>query len=369
MIKVAILWTSFPGYVSKCIEALANYSSEIHILAMCRSEGTSPNTIINLKKLSNVKIIDTSSTKGSQFEDNKQIESFTTFAPDIALISLSRFGLFAKIARRLTKSGTMVIGACDNFWRGTWKDYGNWMIAKIGAYLQYEGILVPGALGVNYARKLNFKDPAIFQGLYSCDTEIFLSTGLNRHFEKSSTEWPKVFLFAGQYIGRKGLDILLKAYSIYRKESPEGWELWLVGEGPLKSLIKRYSHVKDLGFKEPEKLAETMKQSGCFILPSRHDHWPLVIHEATCAGLPILASNTCGSSIELVQNGYNGFTFPPGDPLILAKLMKYMAESGRAKEMAKHSLQLSYRYSPLLWAKRILVDVPLFLRERPLVES
>ena len=368
MIKVAVLWVEFPGYISTCVEALANYSSDISVLAVCHSGGQSKNQISILKNYSNVEIVDLSSTNELKPSDDALIESVAAFAPDIAIISLSRFGLFAKIARRLSKIGTMVIGACDHFWRGTWKDYGNMVASKLGIYSHYEGILVPGYLGIKYAKKLAYEEKKIFQGMYTCNAALFQRAGLNRDFETTSAEWPKVFLFAGQYIDRKGFDVLLKAYSIYREESPEGWDLWLVGEGPLKSLVKEYPPVKDLGRKEPEQLAETMKQSGCFILPSRYDHWGVVIHEAACAGLPILATNTCAASIELIQNGYNGYTFPD-DPIILAKLMRHISETCCASEMGKHSVRLSSRYSPELWAKQVIVDIPLFLRGKPLLET
>lgn len=39
-----------------------------------------------------------------------------------------------------------------------------------------------------------------------------------------------------------------------------------------------------------EELAEELEKAGAFILPSVTEPWALVIHEAACAGLPILAS-------------------------------------------------------------------------------
>jgi len=38
-----------------------------------------------------------------------------------------------------------------------------------------------------------------------------------------------------------------------------------------------------------------LENSGCFILPSRYEPWALVIHEAACAGLPIICTNVCGT--------------------------------------------------------------------------
>jgi glycosyltransferase involved in cell wall biosynthesis len=84
--------------------------------------------------------------------------------------------------------------------------------------------------------------------------------------------------------------------------------------------------------------------------------------------LPILATQTCGASVELIQNGYNGYTFPLDDPLTLSALMKYISENALIEEMGRHSLQMSCRYSPQLWAKRIVVDIPYMLRGEPLIE-
>jgi glycosyltransferase involved in cell wall biosynthesis len=112
-----------------------------------------------------------------------------------------------------------------------------------------------------------------------------------------------------------------------------------------------------------------MAQAGCFIIASRYDHWSLVIHEATCAGLPILATNTCGASIELVQDGFNGYRFPPEDVERLVQLMSYISDRKIAQEMGKNSLQISYRYTPQIWAKRILVDIPLAVRNKDFLQS
>ncbi|MGA2418425.1 MAG: glycosyltransferase [Candidatus Staskawiczbacteria bacterium] len=36
----------------------------------------------------------------------------------------------------------------------------------------------------------------------------------------------------------------------------------------------------------------------------------MVINEAMCFGLPIIASDKVGAAVDLVQDGYNGFIFP-----------------------------------------------------------
>ena len=365
MAKIAIFWHSFPGYVTKCIEELAA-NDKVEIIAHCLGAGTSHSYIDRLQRHGNINII-SGTGQGAVVDPRDIIASCIAFHPDIALIALTRFGLYASMARELKKLGALVLGVCDHFWKGTWKDYATMAAARLGVYSSYEAILVPGALGRIYARKLRFKQKSIFEGLYTCDTELFQPVGLNRH-QDSQAEWPPVFLFVGQLIRRKGIDTLLEAYSRYRRTVFSPWELWIVGKGELEPLTRKLNGVKNLGFKSPQEVAEIMGQAGCLVIPSRLDHWGLIIHEATCAGLPILATQTCGASVELIQNGYNGYTFPPDDPLTLSDLMKYISENGLAEAMGKHSLQMSSRYSSTLWAKRILVDIPYILRGEPLID-
>ena len=50
-----------------------------------------------------------------------------------------------------------------------------------------------------------------------------------------------------------------------------------------------------------------------FILPSVEEPWGLVVNEAMSAGLPVIVSNVCGCSLDLVDEGFNGYTVNPYD--------------------------------------------------------
>lgn len=43
------------------------------------------------------------------------------------------------------------------------------------------------------------------------------------------------------------------------------------------------------------------------ILPSYDEPWGLVVNEAMAAGLPVIVSNECGCSLDLVRDGENGY--------------------------------------------------------------
>jgi glycosyltransferase involved in cell wall biosynthesis len=354
MARVAILWQGFPEYVSKCVQTLAR-KENVEILLLCQGEDPFPNVSDQTEKYPNVQILEGT-------DPQVALETCVAFKPQMAVVPLTRRGLFAEVASAWRKAGTLVIAVCDLFWTGTWRNFANLMASKLGWFSPYEAIMVPGTLGKMYARRMGFAEQVIFDGMYTCDTEIFQPIGQKRHADGASTDWPRVFLFVGQYIHRKGFDILLKAYQVYRQQASRPWELWLVGRGDLERDIGMAPGVRNLGMKSSTEIAQIMLQAGCLVLPSRLDHWGVVVHEAASAGLPILASSMCGASAELVETGFNGYVFPPNNATVLTRLLLFMDVGGLAQKMGGNSLHLSCRFNPQLWARRILVDIPLFLR-------
>jgi glycosyltransferase involved in cell wall biosynthesis len=82
------------------------------------------------------------------------------------------------------------------------------------------------------------------------------------------------------------------------------------------------------GFRKGKELGTYYGLASCFILPSLQEQWGLVVNEAMAAGLPVLVSQTSGCAPDLVQEGVNGFTFDPTNPMQLAELMEKIAQSG-----------------------------------------
>jgi 1,2-diacylglycerol 3-alpha-glucosyltransferase len=79
--------------------------------------------------------------------------------------------------------------------------------------------------------------------------------------------------------------------------------------------------VKFSGFAQYAELPALYAGAGALILPSTSDQWGLVVNEAMAAGLPVLISNSCGCSPELVVEGVTGFSFDPRDEAQLASRM------------------------------------------------
>ncbi len=139
-------------------------------------------------------------------------------------------------------------------------------------------------------------------------------------------------LFSGQFIERKGIDILLAAFLQIARERPR-LRLLLLGDGPLRSAIAAGvpDDLKDrvvfLGFRQPAELPEVFAAADMFVLPSRHDGWGVVVNEAVGAGLPVIVSDRVGAAHDLVVDGVNGFVVPAADVGALAGALRRLAAS------------------------------------------
>jgi glycosyltransferase involved in cell wall biosynthesis len=212
-----------------------------------------------------------------------------------------------------------------------------------------DAIVVPGERARIYARHLGFTDRNIFTGLYGIDFDAFAPL-----FERRAAGmWPRSFLFTGRYAEEKAIDVLVKAYAIYRKKAEQPWPLMTVGQGPMKRLLEGQEGLHDLGFRQPAELHEVMLRTGVAILPSRFDAWPLALVESCAAGLPVIASDACGSAVECVRDGYNGLIVPSDDVAALSEAMLAMHRNyERLAEMGARSRELARPYAAEFWARR-----------------
>jgi glycosyltransferase involved in cell wall biosynthesis len=121
-------------------------------------------------------------------------------------------------------------------------------------------------------------------------------------------------VYIGQFIHRKGLDILLRAIRPLLERNSQV-RLSLIGTGPEQTSIEAALR-KDglLGSVELEgaypssRIHERLARASLLVLPSRWDGWGLVINEAFAAGVPVIASDRCGGA-DLIVPGVNGYRF------------------------------------------------------------
>lgn len=208
-----------------------------------------------------------------------------------------------------------VVAGSDTQWCGG-KQWLNVLTARFRHHRWFTHLFVAGEWQKKYACKLGFRPDQILLHNLSADIDLFTQIDLTSR----ERQYPKRLLYVGRFSKEKGLIYLLDAWkSISDKK---GWTLTLIGNGVEREKINKTSDVEVLDFMDQASLLQEMATSGAFILPSVFEPWALVLHEAACAGLPILSSNRCGAVTCFVKERENGYLFLPGK----AKSIRYALE-------------------------------------------
>lgn len=131
-----------------------------------------------------------------------------------------------------------------------------------------------------------------------------------------------VVLFIGQFIKRKGFDLLLQI----GKKLPKNVGLYLIGgeenfqQSDYYKIANSNENIHLLEFKTKQELSNYFKSSDIFILPTREDIWGLVINEAMSFGLPIITTKMCNAGNELIKDYDNGFIVDLNETEILNRI-------------------------------------------------
>ncbi len=109
-----------------------------------------------------------------------------------------------------------------------------------------------------------------------------------------------IFLFVGNLLPVKGLDVLVEACSLLKRDGVKSLCL-LIGQGPMRQGLERriaalqlQDEVRLLGSRPNEELPEWYRAATLFVLPSRSEGLPTVLREAAACGTPFVASRVGG---------------------------------------------------------------------------
>jgi len=136
------------------------------------------------------------------------------------------------------------------------------------------------------------------------------------------------FGFAGQIIPRKGLDVLIKAFSrikgdcslhIYGEINDEAYFI------PLKQCIEKHQNMTYFGCFCPNDLQGIYNSIDVMVVPSRRENYPLTILEALSTQTPVIASNVGGVS-EIIKHSDNGWIFKNEDTKELSGLLQSIVD-------------------------------------------
>ena len=95
-----------------------------------------------------------------------------------------------------------------------------------------------------------------------------------------------LLLSRGDY--RKGFDVAVRAVEILRGKSPLPLEVWTVGEAAA-GRFPGLSH-RDFGYLSEAKLRRVMSSADCFLYPTRHEGFGLMVLEALSCRCPVVTT-------------------------------------------------------------------------------
>ncbi len=159
----------------------------------------------------------------------------------------------------------------------------------------------------------------------------------------------KVVIAVGQFIPRKGFDILL---DIWGHVNLKDTTLLIVGGGPDKKMYEKM--IKELqlqnvilkDFMPKAKLFELYRISDLFVFPTRYDIWGLTLGEAMACGLPVISSPNAAAAHDLVHDGENGYIESLESHVGWARrIEEIVGDESKNKEFGRNSCEIIAEYT------------------------
>jgi glycosyltransferase involved in cell wall biosynthesis len=181
-----------------------------------------------------------------------------------------------------------------------------------------------------YFIKHGLKETQLVYAPHAIDNARFADpTG---EFTKEAKEWSKelgiaenqkVLLFAGKLEEKKNPFFLINL----AKELPSNeFKFVFVGSGPLEENLKKQAteNCIFLGFQNQKMMPIVYRLADVFVLPSvgPGETWGLAINEALASGIPVIASEKCGGSVDLIETSNGIISYKSGDHGKLIKWIK-----------------------------------------------
>lgn len=168
--------------------------------------------------------------------------------------------------------------------------------------------------------------------------DLLPGSGVNLS-QHSLTEMPGEeeirFIYVGRVMAVKGIDEYLECARVIRELIPNT-KFYIAGfteEKKYRQMVEHYASigvVEDLGFQDD--IDRWLRYCHCVILPSLGGEGvPNVLLEAAATGRPCIASDVNGS-VDVVEDGVNGFIFRRGDSAsLIEKTEEFLSLSHEEK--------------------------------------
>ena len=153
-----------------------------------------------------------------------------------------------------------------------------------------------------------------------------------------------IVLAVGQFIPRKGFDVLMQAACLLSKEIG----FYFIGGVPTKEYmnfirINKLTNIYFRGYQSSDDLKKYYRAADLFCLPTREDIWGLVINEAMACGLPVVTTTRCAAGKELLSKG---ILVEPNNSIALANAIRScIYDETKRDKIAEENLCIIRQYT------------------------
>lgn len=212
------------------------------------------------------------------------------------------------------------------------------------------GFLAIGSKNRDFYVSMGVPSEKIFPAPYAVDNNYFLGEAQKLGGKKHSLRKEKgldpelpVILYCGKYQEKKRPMDLLQSFTSLPTNIRA--QLVFLGDGPQRADLQKFIEDHNLrnvtltGFRNQTDLPAYYALADVLVLPSRFEPWGLVVNEAMCFGLPIIATESVGAAADLIKAGENGYVFKTGDvETLTGKLAELIANKPLRERMGEVSL-------------------------------
>lgn len=232
-----------------------------------------------------------------------------------------------------------------------------------------------GRASYRYFRLMGVPKHRLFFVPYSVHTPYFLRAP--ELFSQARAEVRKqlgfppeafVVLFVGQLSWFKGPDMALHVFRHLHARLPRARFL-VVGDGVMRRELEGEAGallppgtVKFVGFQNQKEIPAYYLAADVALFTTRYETWARAVNECMACGLPCVVSNRLPASMDLVQDGVNGYVIPYGqwqtfigrllqlaqDPDLRSRLGKAATEECKLFSYAHHIKTLKNSFNSFL---------------------
>jgi glycosyltransferase involved in cell wall biosynthesis len=158
-------------------------------------------------------------------------------------------------------------------------------------------------------------------------------------------------LFVGRLDRQKGADVALRAVAELRGPAA-ALPLRVVGAGPRLAELRRLAgelglegRVRWEGQLPQAELADRYRRAVALLMPGQDEGLGLAAVEAQLSATPVVAAAS-GGLLDVVADGESGWTFPPGEPIALARAIEtVVADPAAAARLAEAGRRSAARFT------------------------